>query len=573
MLKTNSFESHAVWVAAGKPRQGPIFDKRNKARCLYRSKIREHQTLATEKYTNELHDALLTKSGPRFWKCWRSKFNVSSNCSQVENCIDPHQIAEKFRTYFAKTYTANNANIASSLHDQYVAQRTRYCGLPLVDAEPFTSDLVSRLIDKLGRGKALDLDGLSAEHFIHSFPSLPCILAKLFNLMLFCRYVPSDFGRSYTVPIPKVKNVQSKALTCNDFRGIAISSVISKLFEHCILDYFHDFLHSSDNQFGFKQGLGCTHAIYTVRKLIENIIQDGSTVNICSIDLAKAFDKTNHHALLLKLMKRNIPAFVIDLLDYWLSNCISCVKWNNSFSDFFKIEFGVRQGSVLSPTLFAIYLDDVYKQNDVYNCVILYADDILILSPSLHKLQQLFTLCESNLLRLDMSINTKKSFCLRIGKRFSVQCGNIVTKNGSIIPWSNSIRYLGIYIKSSNSFKCCLDEAKKSFHRSLNAIFGRVGRIASEEVVLHLVFSKCIPILLYASETCNLSKRDFSSLDFAVMRFLLKLFKTADPAVIDECLTFFNYKKPSAIIAERTYNFANKLTYVSNALCVIARDL
>jgi len=56
--------------------------------------------------------------------------------------------------------------------------------------------------------------------------------------------------------------------------------------------------------------------------------------------------------------------------------------------------------------------------------------------------------------------------------------------------------------------------------QSANAIFARVGRIASEEVVLHLMSTKCIPILLYGLEACPLRKTDLNSLDFVVNRFL-----------------------------------------------------
>ena len=60
-----------------------------------------------------------------------------------------------------------------------------------------------------------------------------------------------------------------------------------------------------------------------------------------------------------------------------------------------------------------------------------------------------------------------------------------------------NLRYLGIYIVSGKTFRCCLDNAKKSFYRAFNAIFGKIGRSASEEVILSLVQSKCLPCLLY----------------------------------------------------------------------------
>ena len=58
-----------------------------------------------------------------------------------------------------------------------------------------------------------------------------------------------------------------------------------------------DYLTTSDNQFGFKKGMSCAHAIYTLRSAIDYYVNCGSTVNVCSIDLSKAFDRMNHHVL------------------------------------------------------------------------------------------------------------------------------------------------------------------------------------------------------------------------------------------------------------------------------------
>ena len=87
-------------------------------------------------------------------------------------------------------------------------------------------------------------------------------------------------------------------------------------------------------------------------------IHDGSTSNLCAIDLSKAFDKVNHRALFLKLMKRLIPNQLLDLLVSWISGCYSYVKWHHAWSQLFNVDFGVRQGSVLSSYLFAVYMDD-----------------------------------------------------------------------------------------------------------------------------------------------------------------------------------------------------------------------
>ena len=84
LLKQASIDSNKIWKAAGKPRQGPVFDKRQLCRKQYRKRIKECNNLSTESYSNELHEALLRKNNLTFWKCWRSKFAAVNKCVQVE---------------------------------------------------------------------------------------------------------------------------------------------------------------------------------------------------------------------------------------------------------------------------------------------------------------------------------------------------------------------------------------------------------------------------------------------------------------------------------------------------------
>ena len=358
-------------------------------------------------------------------------------------------------------------------------------------------------------------------------------------------------------------------MTTDDFRGIAISCTLSKVFELCILDRFGKYFASADNQFGFKKGLGCSHAIFSVRSVVEQFVNSGNTVNLCAIDLSKAFDKTNHHALFIKLMNRNIPAQLLSILEKWLGNCWTCVRWDSCTSRFFQIKIGVRQGSVLSPHLFAVYLDDLVHHHSPGHGIriILYADDILIIAPSVCELQRLLSICEVELEWLDMSINVKKSCCIRIGQRCDAVCAAITTSNGSSLPWVNELRYLGIYIVQSRKFKCSLNFAKRSCYRSLNAIFGRVGRVASEEVTLELVTKKCMPILLYGLEAVPLTNSDKGSLDFIFTRFCMKLFKTSSNDIVQECRAFFGFRSPSEQLSSKTAKFLSNYRNSTNTVC------
>ena len=79
----------------------------------------------------------------------------------------------------------------------------------------------------------------------------------------------------------------------------------------CILDlYSHPFV-TSDLQFGFKKGLGCSHALNTVRSNVQHYTAGNSTVNSCALDMAKAFDKVNHYALFIKLLDHNVPLAIM----------------------------------------------------------------------------------------------------------------------------------------------------------------------------------------------------------------------------------------------------------------------
>ena len=115
----------------------------------------------------------------------------------------------------------------------------------------------------------------------------------------------------------------------------------------------------------------------------------------------------------------------------------------------------------------------------------------------------------------------------------------------------NDLRYLGVFIIRSRIFKCSLDHARKSFYRSANSIFGKVGRIASEEVILQLIKSKCIPVLLYDLEACPLTKSDLSAMDFVVNGFFMKLFRTNNIETVKSCQYYFNFKPPSLLWSKR----------------------
>jgi len=117
---------------------------------------------------------------------------------------------------------------------------------------------------------------------------------------------------------------------------------------------------------------------------------------------------------------------------------------------------------------------------------------------------------------------------------------------------------LGIFIVRSRVFRCSLDHPKKASIVQLMPYSGKVGRIASEEVVLQLLNSKCIPVLLYGLEAYPLLKSDLSSADFVIVRFLMKLFNTTNNDIINNCPQFFDVKLPSTLRSDLVRKYEKK---------------
>ena len=159
----------------------------------------------------------------------------------------------------------------------------------------------------------------------------------------------------------------------------------------CILDSYGDYLLSSDLQFRFKKGTGCNHALYTVRSVVVHFTAAGSVVNLCALDMSKAFDKLNHYALWIKLMDRSVPLSFLHTLMHWYSLCFAVVRWRMCFLSItsYNVVWDKEVCSVLSPVLFAVYVNSSLIETlcqSGYGCYVgslfvgcvMYADDLLL---------------------------------------------------------------------------------------------------------------------------------------------------------------------------------------------------
>jgi len=142
--------------------------------------------------------------------------------------------------------------------------------------------------------------------------------------------VLTEFGKGIKVPLLK-QDSNGNGSRIEDYRGITILQVISKVFEFILLKFAGPTLGCSVAQIGYRKRHGCAHAIYTVRKTIEYFTTNLSSVSVCALDISKAFDKVNHTLLYSVLMDRNVQAKLILVLSCWYDNAAICVRWGVLF--------------------------------------------------------------------------------------------------------------------------------------------------------------------------------------------------------------------------------------------------
>jgi hypothetical protein len=391
-----------------------------------------------------------------------------------------------------------------------------FSSISSTDRHLVTPSDIATAINDLKRGKSIGHDLLAAEHFIHAHPILNILLALLFTAFITHGYLPDSIMKTIIVPLVKHKtgNMQDK----NNYRPIALVTAASKVFEIVILNHIELLIDTSHNQFGFKRKHSTDICVYALKNVIQYYKQHNSPVFTCFLDASRAFDRVNYWSLFTKLVDRGVR-----LLSYWYNVQTCYVKWGNSTSTCFTTTNGVRQGGILSPRLFSLYIDElsnVLCKLNVgcfigFKCVnhLFYADDICLLAPSAMGLQQLINVCEQYGSDHDILYNPIKSKCMAIlPRRYKLTIPTVSLNNIDLV-YADSIKYLGVIFQCS--FKDDADIARqlRCLYASSNTLLSKFSR-CSIPVKQKLVESYCLNF--YCSTLwCDYSKKSISKIRVA----------------------------------------------------------
>ena len=238
-----------------------------------------------------------------------------------------------------------------------------------------------------------------------------------------------------SVIIPIIKNKSGDFTDKNNYRPIALSSIISKVFEHTIVIRLENYLWTNDNQFGFKSGHSTDLCIYALTEFIEYYKSRSTSVYVAFLDACKAFDKISHWTLFKKLIERHVPLYLVVILCYWYQHQEMTVRWGHCISNSFNVINGIRQGGVSPPQLFNVYIDglsDILNKSTIGGSLggkrinhLLYADVLCTVSLSSAGLQQLLSICDQYCASHSITFNVRKSVCMFFKSKINKLCDNI----------------------------------------------------------------------------------------------------------------------------------------------------
>jgi hypothetical protein len=252
------------------------------------------------------------------------------------------------------------------------------------------------------------------------------------------------------------------------------------------------------------------------------------------------------------------------VLVFALSQSEMVVRWGNVVSSPVKMCAGVRQGGVLSPVLFAIYINclivDLRQSGHglsvlgIFVGCILYADDILLLANSLSDMQCMLNICSGTVESLDMSFNVSKSFVVRFGKRYNKECKPLLL-NGLNIEFRNKVQYLGVTFKAGCMLRFDFSHATMAFYRAFNKLWNRCKFANSELTCAYIMQSVCMPVLTYGFEVVSVSANSIKKLEHLIDNAVGRVFNVKDRHNIMYIKNAIGFTDLSVLRKKRGYKF------------------
>ena len=389
-------------------------------------------------------------------------------------------------------------------------------------------------LKSLKRGKAAGIDDLPAELLKIDLTLTTDKLYTLINYIWEKERVPLDWKRGILIKVPKKGDISK----CENWRAITLLSVTSKILSRIMLERLKKSLDKvlRPNQAGFRARRSCNDHIVTLRNIIEQTKEFNSNLYLTFVDFEKAFDTLDRNIMWKILEVYGIPAKFINIIKSLYDGYKVNIEHNGKLSKPVEINTGVRQGCILSPTLFLVVLDwvmhkaatntgipwKVFQQMEDLD----FADDICLLSNTSSKMQTKLNKIAEVSSKVGLKINTKKTKFITVNGNGNPE----IQINNQSIEKVDKFCYLG----SAISEKGGTDEDIKIRTGKAQYTFNKLSKVWNSNKVSRktkiIIFNSNIKsVLLYGAESWRDNKTQTKKLQTFINKCLRKILKVFWP--------------------------------------------
>lgn len=383
-----------------------------------------------------------------------------------------------------------------------------------------TFDEVNNAISRSKTRKATGPDEIFADFIKILSPKCIQKLTELFNNIYTTGQYPEDWLKSTFVTIPKKQHPKQ----CSDYRTISLMSHVLKIYLKVIHARIYNKLESqlSDSQFGFRNGLGTREALFFIQVLVQRCRDVNRPVFLCFIDFEKAFDKVQHNKLIeilrtFHLDKNDVQAI---LKLYW--NQKANVRVDGVTTADIEIKRGVRQGCILSPQLFNVYAENIFREalDDTEEGIKVngytlnnsrYADDTLLIADTPQDLETLLKKVSDKCHDHGLKLNETKTKYMVISK--TPTNNTSIQLNGILIERVDKITYLGCQLNEnwdlSKEIIIRIEKARSIFTKMRNVL---CSHDLSLDLKIRILRCYVFSTLLYGVEAWTLTEASIKKL-------------------------------------------------------------
>lgn len=550
-----------------------------KAYYSYRSKYRRLCKKEEKSYKNQICEEIsnnMQKDPKSFWKL------INKLNALPENKTEDYFNEDEFINFFKEINTNKNEN--NHFQNQILIKLKRMLQDLESDKEehnlnnPINKEEIRKAVKSLKNGKAAGTDYISNEMIKVGINELIDPLCKVFNLVFQTGNFPKVWNESYISLIHKKGDKHDP----NNYRGISITSNLGKLFNKIIHERLMEFINDnnliSKNQIGFKPKARTADHIFSLKCMIEHYKSKKRKVFSAFIDLKKAFDTVWREGLFFILLKRKIPLKLFNIIYSMYQNTRCRIKFPNGLSHYFPSTCGVKQGDVLSPTLFNLFINGLIEDlnlssmdplliGDTKVTSLMYADDIILLSESKEGLQKALDVLGNFCSSWKLKINDKKSKVIVFNSNGKTH-KNYFKINNESIETVKSYCYLGILVSYTGNLNLSKTNLMEKGRKAWFKIKKTLSLDNSCSVLEKLFDTLVVPVLLYGSEVWGAAKsyKDSEPYENLHLKFAKEILGVNWNTSNSACLAELNRKKLQYKIQLNVLKFYNHILNSPNSL-------